>query len=306
MTRRRFDSFRSAASPSSFPAPCWLPACGNAPRRRRRGPPRLPRRWPSRPPRSNSRHRSVHPRDRLAHGRGAGRRRRRNRRPRHRDAGRARHARGAGRRARSHLADGDRRAAAGGRGQRRADRGAARPRRRAAVRRRRRCPRCRTRKASLDLAQAEFDRIKSLLEQRVVSQCGVRPAPDAGRSGAAAVSSRRRTAPQQQYQSLQAARARVDARAQGARRHGRPRAVRRARRRAARLRRRLRHERHEGRRRSCASIPLRVELTVPEQFVSPRRGRPAGVVRGGRVSAAGRSTARCGTCRRRCGRISAR
>src|SRR5205807_2020161 len=63
-------------------------------------------------------------------------------------------------------------------------------------------------KASFELAQSEFNRIKSLLDQRVVSQSefdqrrtqmeAARQQYDAARNGAA-----------QQYQSLQAARARV-------------------------------------------------------------------------------------------------
>ena len=42
-------------------------------------------------------------------------------------------------------------------------------------------------KAALDLAEAEFGRIRSLLDQKVVSQSEYRPASCAGRRGAAAV-----------------------------------------------------------------------------------------------------------------------
>src|SRR6185369_447186 len=86
-------------------------------------------------------------------------------------------------------------------------------------------------KASADLAQAEFARIKSLLDQRVVSQSeydqrrtqaeAARQQYEAAKNGAA-----------QQYQMLQAARARR-AGAQGAGRHVGPRPVQRRRRPAA-------------------------------------------------------------------------
>src|SRR4029450_10245524 len=69
-------------------------------------------------------------------------------------------------------------------------------------------PEVRTAKATYDLAQSEFARIKSLLEQRVVSQSeydqrrtqmdATRQQYESAKNGAA-----------QQYQSLQAARARV-------------------------------------------------------------------------------------------------
>ncbi len=125
------------------------------------------------------------------------------------------------------------------------------------------------------LARSEFDRIETLLDQRVVSQSeydqrrtqveAARQQYESAKNGAA-----------QQYQALQAARARVALARKAVSRHRRARAVHRRRRPAARLGRRLRHQGHEGRRRSSAINPLRVQLTVPEQFVVVGRRRPAG------------------------------
>ena len=140
--------------------------------------------------------RALHPRHRHADGRGAGRRRRRNRRPRRRDAGRARHAASSqGAELDSAVADRNRRAAQGGRSQRRADRGAARPDRRRRVRRRTRCPRSQNAKASFD---ARAERVR-----RASSRCSIsassrsRNTTSGGRRSKRRASStrRRRTAP---------------------------------------------------------------------------------------------------------------
>ena len=212
-------------------------------RRRRRGGAGRRRRTADRP---------LHPRHRHADGRRTGRRRRRNRGPRRRGADRARHAGRAGRRARS----ASRRP--------KPTRSSRRPR---PTRRRSRrgsasrpappstsnaVPEVQNAKASFELAQSEFNRIKSLLDQRVVSQSeydqrrtqmeAARQQYEAAKNGAA-----------QQYQSLQAARARVTlarkALADTVVRAPFAGVV------AERLviGRRLRHQGHEGRRSSCAS-----------------------------------------------------
>ena len=150
----------------------------------------------------------------------------------------------AGRRAGSPVGDRNRSAGQRSRSQRRADRGAARADRRSGVRRQ-----CGARSAERegDL-RAGAERIRAHpVAARAARRLavGVRPAPHAGGGGPPAVRGGKNRAAQQ-YQALQAARARVDAGAQGARRHRRPRAVQRPRRRAARLGRRLRDQGDEG------------------------------------------------------------
>ena len=178
---------------------------------------------------------ALHPRQRHAHRAGRRRGGRRDRRPRRRHAGRARQPRGGQRRPDAHC--------------RRRSRGAGRARRRPTPRRsrrgsasptaapstssacpkwptraRRRCsrapsssaPRCCTRRKLL--SQSEFD-------QRSAQIDAAERQYDVARNGAA-----------QQYQSLMAARARVTAGAEGARRHRGARAVRRRGRRAVRRR----------------------------------------------------------------------
>ena len=108
-------------------------------------------------------------------------------------------------------------------------------------------------KASLDWAEAEFNRIKSLLDQKVVSQSEF----DQRRTQVEAARQQYQmalNAAQQSYQSLQAARARVALARKALGRHRRPRAVLRPRRRAPRQHRRLRHPRRRRSRRSSASI----------------------------------------------------
>ena len=122
-------------------------------------------------------------------------------------------------------------------------------------------------KAGFELAQSEFARIKSLLDQRVVSQSefdqrrtqmeAARQQYESAKNGAA-----------QQYQSLQAARARVVARAQGA--APTPSSARRS---PASSRERLVSVGdYVTKGMKVATVvrvnPLRVQLTVPEQFVS--------------------------------------
>ena len=153
----------------------------------------------------------------------------------------------AGRRADPHLSPTETDAQLqGSRGQRRADRGAARASRAAAPFDVNAVPEVQNAKAASELAQSEFNRIKSLLDQRVVSQSefdqrrtqmeAARQQYEAAKNGAA-----------QQYQSLQAARARVALARKALADTVGPRAVRRRRRRAARLGRRLRDQGHEGR-----------------------------------------------------------
>ena len=189
--------------------------------------------------------RPLHPRHRDADGRGTGRRRRRNRRPRRRDADRARDRGPPGHRADSSVGDGNRSAGQRSRSQRRADRSAARPDRGVAASTSMPCPKCRTRKATYELAQSEFARIQSLLEQRVVSQSEFdqrRTQVEAARQQFEASQERRGAAVPG---AAGGARARL-AGAEGAGRHRRPRAVQRAGRRAAGLGRRLRHPGHQG------------------------------------------------------------
>ena len=100
----------------------------------------------------------------------------------------------AGRRADPPVADRDRRAAEGSRGQRRADRGAARHHRRHRRSTSTPCPKCRTRRPALELAQSEFDAHQVAARPARRLAVGIRPAPHAGGSRAPAVRGRRRTA----------------------------------------------------------------------------------------------------------------
>ena len=130
-------------------------------------------------------------------------------------------------------------------------------------------------KASYALAQSEFARIKSLLDERVVSQSEYdqrRTQMDASRQQYEAA----KNTALQQYQSLQAARARVmlarKALADTVVRVWRPW-------RSGWSGGRLRHQRDEGGRRRSSHRP-RAQLTIPEQFVAPRCRGPADHVRG--------------------------
>ena len=121
-------------------------------------------------------------------GRRAGGSQRRNRRPRHRDAGRARHARRAGRAARPHLAVGDRRRSCRKRTPtpRRSKRGSGSSPASRSIRMR--VPDVMNAKASLDLAEAEFNRMRSLARSEGHLAERVRPAAHAARGRAPAVS----------------------------------------------------------------------------------------------------------------------
>ena len=102
-------------------------------------------------------------------------------------------------------------------------------------------------KASLDWAEAEFNRIKSLLDQKVVSQSEY----DQRLTQVQAARQQYQAAQNSAQQSFRSLHRRARAhrpRAQGVRGHVGPRAVRRPRRRAPREHRRLRDARHEGRR----------------------------------------------------------
>ena len=176
-------------------------------------------------------------------------------------------ARRAGRGAGADLAGGDVGPAARGGGQRRADRSPARPRRRARPFDPKRVPDVMNAKASLDLAEAEFARIKSLLDQKVVSQSEYdqrRAQVDAAR---------------QQYQMAQNVARAVVSIARGGASAGRARAQ--GRRRTRRFARRSPDSSPSGvvsvgdyvtRGAHVATVvrvdPMRIELTVPEQAVS--------------------------------------
>ena len=188
------------------------------------------------------------------------------------------------RRAGAHLRRRDLGAAAGSRGQRRRRSRRAsgsRPGRRSI---RRRVPDVMNAKASLDLAEAEFDRIQSLLDQKVVSQSEC----DQRRTQVEAARQQYKVAQnvaEQSYRSLQAARARVALARKSRRRHRRPRAVRRPRRRAAGQRRRLRHRRARRDRRPHRSAARRADRARAVRLAD--QGRPAGAADGGRLSGRG-------------------
>ena len=192
------------------------------------------RRWPSRGRRvAEPVHRSLPARHRIARRRRTRRRRRGNRRPRDRHAGRARHAR---------------------RRRRGAGPPLGRPKRTRRCAKRRPTPRSSKRvsasraaqafdpghvpevlnaKASLDWAEADFNRIKSLLDQKVVSQAEY----DQKLTQVQAARQQyqvAQNAAQQSFRSLAGGARARRSRAQGRGRHRRPRAVRRHRRRAAR------------------------------------------------------------------------
>jgi RND family efflux transporter MFP subunit len=145
----------------------------------------------------------LHPGDRFVDRRRPGQRRCRDSRPRRGHAGRARHAGDGRHRARSHFVDRDRRAVEGSRGERGPDRSAARPHRGGVVRRERGAG-----SEKREGADSEFSRIKSLLDQRVVSQSEY----DQRKTQLEAASQQfdaAKNAAGQQFQSLLAARARV-------------------------------------------------------------------------------------------------
>ena len=165
-----------------------------------------------------------------------------------------------------------------------------------AVRRRTRCPRCRTpRRRSSWRRRVRPHPVAARSEGRVAG--GVRPAPDAGRSGATAVRGRaeRRRAV---VSVAEAARARVDAGAQGPGRHRRC-----ARRSPASSPSALVRSATTSRAGTKVATvvrvdPLRVELTVPEQYVSlVTVGQPV-QLRGRRVSGRGVRRPRCASSRR--------
>ena len=152
--------------------------------------------------------RPLHPRHRQPDRRGPGRRRGRNAGSRRRHAGRARHAGRGGHRADSAVLDGNRRAAQGSRGQRRADRGAARPHAHGDLRRERRA------------GGAEREggvRAGATASSRASSRCSTSASCRSRNSISGRRSSKQRAssceaaknAAAQQYQSLLAARARV-------------------------------------------------------------------------------------------------
>ena len=152
--------------------------------------------------------RAASARDRIAPRRRTGRSQRRARRPHDGDAGRARNARRRRRAAGAHLRLRDVGAAAGGRSQRRTNRGAARVWRPAQTF----DPEARAgsdeRAGLARLAEAEFGRIQSLLDQKVVSQSEF----DQRRTQVEAARQQYKVAlnvAEQSYRSLQAARARV-------------------------------------------------------------------------------------------------
>ena len=121
-------------------------------------------------------------------------------------------------------------------------------------------------KASLDLAEAEFNRISSLLDQKVVSQSEF----DQRRTQVEAARQQYQVAlnsAQQSYRSLEAARARITLARKAVADTDCPRAIRGPRRGARGQHRRLRHARRQGRNgRPRRSAPD--QLTVPEQSVS--------------------------------------
>ena len=139
--------------------------------------------------------------------------------------------------------------------------------------------------ASLDLAEAEFNRIQSLLDQKVVSQSEWeqrRTQVEAARQQyKVALNVRRAVVP------LAAGGSRPHrAREQVARRHRRPGAVRRPRRRARGQRRRLRHQGGAGRDRR----PHRSDSRGADRARAVRvadQGRPAGAAHGRRLSGRG-------------------
>ena len=159
-------------------------------------------------------------------------------------------------------------------------------------------------KASLDWAEAEFNRIKSLLDQKVVSQAEY----DQRLTQVQAARQQYQTAlnaAQQSYRSLQAARARVDL----ARKSSADTVVRAPfsghRRRAPREHRRLRHPRHEGRHGGPDRSGPRGADRARAVPVA-RQGGPAGAADGRRLSRRGVHARRCASCRRRSRPTSAR
>ena len=236
--------------------------------------------------------RALHPRHRHADGRRAGRRRRRNGRPRRRDADRARHARStAGRRARfacrrpkptrrSKEAEANAAQIEARLGLTPAARSTSTP-----------CPKCRTPRRRYDLAQSEFSAHQVAARSARRLAVGVRPAADADGSGAPAVrgGEERRGAA-------------VSVAAGGARARRRWRARRSptpssARRLPASSRERLVSVGDYVTKGMKVAVvvrvnPLRVQLTMPEQFVSAVAvGQPVDL-RGRRLSRAASSTAR--------------
>ena len=100
-------------------------------------------------------------------------------------------------------------------------------------------------RATRDLAESEFARIRSLLDQKVVSQAEF----DQRRTQVEATSNQyraARNAAQQQFRMLEGAKARLALATEGPRRHRRARAVRGSGHGAEGQRRRLRHARHQG------------------------------------------------------------
>ena len=159
-------------------------------------------------------------------------------------------------------------------------------------------------KASLDLAEAEFGRIKSLLDQKVVSQSEYdqrRAQVDVARQQFQVA----QNVAEQSYRSLQAARARIDLARKASGRHDDSGAVLRACRRTAGQRRRLRDPRRPRRDgRAGRSDARRVDGSGTGGFADQAPARPCRF-RSTRIPA------RCSrrefdSCRLRCGRISVR
>ncbi len=250
--------------------------------------------------------RPLHPRDRQPDGRGTGRRRRGNRRaasiatPVERGTPVA-----DGHRADAAVADRNRSAGPRSRGQRRADRGAARPDAGDARSTSTPFPKCRTRKRRYELAQSEFDRIQSLLDQRVVSQSEF---------------DQRRTqmeAARQQYEAAQERRRPAVPGAAGGARARRARAARRwptpssARRSTGIVAERLVSVGDYVTKGMKVAVvvrvnPLRVAADGARAVRLGGRRRPAGRVRGRRLSGPAVRRARSATSRRRSSRTSAR